>query len=180
MTQREEYCLHILMAAGLPERTRAHCRAVGALAKAMAEAMVFAMDGNTSSKTPDASLCYRGGLLHDIRRNEHRHADAGAAWLLSLGLREEARICALHNGEDVNDVSPDEAAVVCLADKLVRGVEFVGIDDRFALAGQRFKNDPEVRELMARRREKALRTLMAVEARCGVSALTLWRGLKLE
>ncbi|MCG8552291.1 MAG: NTP transferase domain-containing protein [Desulfobacterales bacterium] len=68
----------------------------------------------------DTNLIRAGALLHDIKRKEARHAEAGSRFLRQLGLGKAADIAAVHM-----DLTPgpelDEAQVVFFADKLCRG-----------------------------------------------------------
>lgn len=169
MTEREEYCLKLLDGAGLPKRKTDHCRAVALLAAELARRL------RDKGYTPDISLCLRGGLLHDIRRMERRHARAGAVYLESIGLTDEARICALHDGEDISLDLNDEAAIVCLADKLLSGAEYVGIQKRYEYTAKKYSHDPALLRVIARRRTNAYALQTIVEAALGKSVFEIWR-----
>ena len=145
LTEREEMCLDALNKSGQPDRVLNHCRSIAALSAALGNALA------EKGIPLDLSLCWRGGLLHDVCRTRRRHAETGKAYLEELGLTDEARICELHSGEDIDPDIIDEAAVVCLADKLVSGGEYVGVEERFRYTRERFAHDTELLKLIDRR-----------------------------
>ena len=111
-----------------------------------------------------APLVTAGALLHDIAREQPRHADAGADLLERLHYRRVAAVVRPHVrlGDRAGD-EPDEAQVVYLADKLVQGTRVVGLDARFAVRLERFAGDPEARAAVLERKEEAARVLRRVE-----------------
>lgn len=165
----DQKCLELLDGAGLPQRKTDHCRAVAALSAETARRL------REKGYETDVSLCFRGGLLHDIKRYERRHARVGAAYLRELGLFEEARICALHDGEDISLDLNDAAAIVCLADKLLAGAEYVGIEKRYAYTARKYAHDPALMRVIARRRTNAYALLAITEAALGVTMPEVWR-----
>jgi CTP:molybdopterin cytidylyltransferase MocA len=68
----------------------------------------------------DTDLIQAGALLHDIKRKERHHAQAGSRFLQQLGFQKTADIVAVHM-----DLTPgpqlDETQIVFFADKLCRG-----------------------------------------------------------
>lgn len=68
----------------------------------------------------DTDLIRAGALLHDIKRKDKHHAQAGSRFIQRLGFRKIAEIVAVHM-----DLTPgpqlDETQIVFFADKLCRG-----------------------------------------------------------
>jgi len=117
-------CSRLQNAAGLPPELAAHCAAVAGEAARVARALA---DAGT---VLDESLIFAAAMLHDIARIEENHAAVGADWLSALGYPRIAEIVRQHH--DLLDPSRiDEAAVVFIADKLVRGGAPVTLRERF-------------------------------------------------
>lgn len=119
-----------LLAANVPEKVAAHCRAVAREALRLVCAMALA------GVYPDEFAVSAGALLHDIARTEPEHAARGAALLETIGYPAIAAIVRQHHGLD-DPERLDEAAVVFLADKLIQGTKYVGIEARFAASRDR-------------------------------------------
>ena len=68
----------------------------------------------------DTDIIRAGALLHDIKRKEANHAEAGSGFLQELGFQKIADVTAVHM-----DLTPgpelDETQIVFFADKLCRG-----------------------------------------------------------
>ncbi len=113
-------------------------------------------------------LARAGGLLHDIARAQERHADAGADLLERLGYPRVAAVVRRHMdlGGPPGD-TVDEARVVFLADKLVKGDRVVGLDRRFAVRFARWADDPDMLAATHRRKAQAEDVLEAVERLLG-------------
>ena len=132
----EAGCLRLLAEHGVPRARIGHSLVVSAVASALARAL------NARRQHLVAPLVTAGALLHDIAREQPRHADAGADLLERLGYRRVAAVVRPHVrlGERAAD-EPDEAQVVYLADKLVQGTRVVGLDARFAVRLERYAGD---------------------------------------
>ncbi|MBO6011154.1 MAG: HD domain-containing protein [Oscillospiraceae bacterium] len=169
MTEHESFCLALLERSGLPQRKLDHSHAVALLSAEIARRL------REKGYDTDVSLCYTGGLLHDICRNEHRHSRAGARYLRSLGLNAEARVCALHDGESVSLDLSDPASIVCLVDKLLSGDEFVGIEARYAYTAKKYAHDRRLLEVISLRRLNAYALLSCVEGALGEKLTDIWR-----
>ena len=121
----EERCEVLLRERCSPTVT-AHVRAVAELALSIAAEL----------QRKGGYLCLpllaAAALLHDVCRREPRHAEAGAALLETLGYRRVARVARGHM-----DLAPEladdlgETQILYLADKMVRGIEVVGLEARF-------------------------------------------------
>ena len=144
----DEVCMAVLHAAGTPEPVIAHCRAVAEEALRLADRLP------AGEPAPDRSLLYAAALLHDVARTEARHAETGADWVRALGYPELADVIALHH--DFEGESLNEAALLFLADKYIRGTERVSLDERFAASADRC-TDEEARCAHERRYQAAKR-----------------------
>lgn len=143
---RDEVCEALLDAADADDRLRSHCRAVAALADELCAAL------RQKGLSLDAEAVHAAALLHDIARSEKDHAALGALWLRELGYEKEAGIVRRHHDPDATELN--EAALVFLADKAVRGSERATIDERFAASLEKCTTS-EAREAHARRYEAA-------------------------
>lgn len=115
--------------AGLPERVRAHCRAVGTLAGWMAERLT------EHGACLDIELCRSGGYLHDLCRLSAHHEAAAGVFLRTRGYLALADVVERHRGFESEPGSIcEEWAVVCLADKLIREDRRVSLEERYQKA----------------------------------------------
>ena len=137
----EEICLAVLHAAGTPEPVIAHSKAVAEEAIRLSAGFPL-----------DRPLLFSAALLHDIARTEPDHAALGAAWIRALGYPEAADVIAQHH--DCDGASPDEAAVLFLADKYTQGTRRVTLEARFAESEKKCGTE-EARRAHARRFETA-------------------------
>lgn len=151
-------CEAIFDLQAVAEPVRRHGHAVAAVAAALAGHL----DGI------DVQTVVAAGLLHDIVRARPQHAEAGAALVASLGYPALAGIIAQHMDFDLADGRPDAAAVVYIADKLVREDRRIPLEARFQPAFERFAGQPEALAGALRRYRSAQRVLQAIEARAGV------------
>ena len=145
-------------AAGADEKLLAHCRAVAALADELCAAL------REKSVSLDAEAVHAAALLHDIARGEADHAALGARWLRELGYPEIAELVRQHHDPDGTQIN--EAAVLYIADKAVRGDTRVPLDGRFAASLEKCTT-PEAREAHARRYETARTIRNGINRLCG-------------
>lgn len=151
-------CARLLDAAGTPERVRAHCAAVSALAAEIAGELGL-----------DAECAARGGLLHDIARTEPEHAEAGAALIARLGYPEEADMIRQHHM--LRDMARiDEAAAVFLADKLLIGTQRVSLERRFEDSANRCLT-AQAKQMHEERFQQARAVRDEINRRCGRQAI---------
>jgi HD superfamily phosphohydrolase YqeK/GTP:adenosylcobinamide-phosphate guanylyltransferase len=158
----EARCLRLLAEHGVPRARIGHSLVVSAVASALTRAL------NARRQHLVSPLVTAGALLHDIAREQPRHADAGADLLDSLGYRRVAAVVRPHVrlGERAAD-EPDEAQIVYLADKLVQGTRVVGLDERFAVRFERHAGDEAALAAVRARKEEAQRVLRHVERALG-------------
>ena len=142
----DELCLAMLQASGADAALFAHCRAVAALADELCIAL------RERGVELDSDAVHAAALLHDIAKGERGHTAVGGLWLKELGLPDLAEIVRQHTEPDSD--APNEAGIVFLADKLVRGAERVTLEERFGASLKKCKT-PEARAAHARRFELA-------------------------
>ena len=137
-------CQALLDRCRTPEPVRAHCRAVARRAAALAQ---------NAPEPVDVGLLECACLLHDLCRAQGREHPRRAAEVLSeAGWPELAEIVGQHH-----DLGPEpcvEAQILYLADKLVSGVRFVTLSERFDAARERC-GDESARAAWQRRYEDA-------------------------
>ena len=141
----EETCLALHRAAGTPMRLVAHCRAVAEEALRLAELL-------PKERSLDRSLLFSAAFLHDIARSQPNHAATGAAWIRALGYPETADVIAQHH--DFAGTGLNEAAVLYLADKYIRGEQRVTLEERFSESEKKCVSE-EAREAHAQRYKTA-------------------------
>ena len=139
-------CLAMLRASGADEALVAHCRAVAALADELGAAL------KEKGLALDSEAIHAAALLHDIAKGERDHAAVGGLWLKELGLPQLAEIVRQHTEPDSDELN--EAGLVFLADKLVRGAERVTLEERFGSSAAKCRT-PEAQCAHARRFELA-------------------------
>lgn len=110
---------------GTPEHVRRHCDAVADAAMRIGHALC------DSGYTLDIGLIEGAARVHDIARTEKGHALAGAEFLIGKGYPYEAILVRGHMNHPFNSL-PEirEQDVLCLADRVVREDEYVGIEER--------------------------------------------------
>jgi CTP:molybdopterin cytidylyltransferase MocA len=148
----------------LPMDVIRHCRAVAAVAQAIADALL------TAGVRVDTRLVYAAALVHDIAIKEKAHAAAGADLLLGWGFPKVADIVRAHMDITANDAGPvTEAEIVHLADKFIVGHRLVSLEDRFARKLRQYGRNPAVADAIEYRRETALRIQSKIEKITGRS-----------
>ncbi len=132
----------------------------------------------TGDLSLDLELIALASLLHDIAKGRPNHAQAGAALLEREGYLELAKIVGIHMdlnlAEDIPDPVINEAMIVYLADKLVRGTEPVTIDERFAKALKNCANEPEILAKIKKRMRDALWLKEKTESLLSINNLLSW------
>ena len=155
----EALCAEFWDCAELPENIRAHCAAVAALAGELCLAL------NAAGRPLDAELTRSCALLHDIARPYPEHASVGGAWLEALGYPREGAIVRRHMTLCF-DGAVDEAAVVFIADKLLRGDTRTSIAGRYEASRKKCLT-PEALAAHAARLREALAVRDAINDICG-------------
>lgn len=154
-------CEAILAEWWVDVRVIRHSRKVAEIAVRLAAALLL------TGLEVNLELVQAAALLHDLAKGRPGHAAAGASMLRGMGLDQVAKIVASHT--DLGDFRTlDEAALVYLADKLVRDEELVTLEERFRPALKRFRKDAAALESAYRRLEVARAVAQAVEKRLGM------------
>jgi len=135
-------CLAMLRAAGADDALVAHCRAVTALAGELCTAL------KDKGIPLDSEAIHTAALLHDIAKGDPDHAAVGGLWMKELGYPAVAEIVRQHTEPDSDALN--EAGLVFLADKLVRGAQRVELEERFSASLAKCKT-PEAQRAHARR-----------------------------
>ena len=158
----QKQCMGLLDAAGLPENVLEHCRQV----HAVVEQLVCRL--NNAGAGLNASLASAAALLHDIKRLEKDHAQAGAMFLKESGYPRVAEIVAAHMDiEALPSLFPTEAEIVYLADKMVKGRRVVPLEQRFAAAMEANKQNSPACAAIRRRQQQAEKIKKKVESVLG-------------
>jgi molybdenum cofactor cytidylyltransferase len=158
----ERRCLELLREGRGDEARVAHCAAVASVAAALTAAL------NERHQCLCAPLVVAAALLHDVARDEPRHAEAGADLLQRLGYARLAPLVRGHMrlGAPLAD-QLDEAQIVYLADKLVLGDRVVTLDERFGARLQQVAADPDAWEGVLARLAEARGVQARVEQALG-------------
>jgi putative nucleotidyltransferase with HDIG domain len=152
-------CEAILELKGVAEPVRRHGRAVAAVAVALAKRLPGI----------DPQLVAAAGLLHDIAKGQPAHAETGAALVAQMGFPAVAEVVRHHMDLDFAGDLPDAAAVVFIADKLVREDRRVPLESRFQPAFERYADRPDALAGARRKYQSARNVLEAVEILAGAS-----------
>lgn len=152
-------CEAILEIEGVADRIRCHSRAVAKVGLALAQRL-----GDI-----DPHLVTAASLLHDVAKGHPAHAEAGAALITRLGYPAVAEAIRSHMDLAFDDGAPDAAAVVFIADKLVREDRLVPLESRFQPAFERYADQPDALAAARRKYQNARNVLDAIETRAGMS-----------
>lgn len=154
----EEECLKLLQDAKVNERVLLHSKEVSRVAVKISEYM------NSMGSRINLGLVMAAGLLHDIARERTMHAKAGAEIVSGLGYEDIADIIALHMDIDSNAAEAlGEAAIVYLADKMVKENKAVPLEERLSETLAKFENDPRAARNIRDRFNKAMLIKKKVE-----------------
>jgi hypothetical protein len=139
----EAQCRALLAASTLPRDRVAHCDKVAEVA------MVLAVRLKARGHDLDLDLVLAGALLHDIAKGVRNHSLVGAARLRDMGFRRVAVIAGAHMDIRLDEHGHlDEAVLVYMADKMVRGSELVGTWGRFKPRFDALAAKPDILAMM--------------------------------
>ena len=153
----DSVCEALLLAAGADASRLEHCRAVANLADSLCAALA------ENGLRLDAAAIHRAALLHDLARSEPDHAALGALWLHQLGYETIAGLVRQHHDPDSAELN--EAGLLYLADKCVRGSRRVSLEERFS-ASLRKCRTPQALAAHRRRYELAEHLSNTVNTLC--------------
>jgi molybdenum cofactor cytidylyltransferase len=118
----------------------------------------------------DVNSVVAAGKLHDMAKGQPDHARVGGRMLKKYGYYKVAQIVASHTDILLKEErSPDEAAVVYLADKLVKGECIVSIEERFSGSLDKYTGNTEAVAAVIKRRLQAQKIEKNVEQLLGTS-----------
>jgi CTP:molybdopterin cytidylyltransferase MocA len=156
----------------MPAKGLAHGQVVAEVAVAMAEAINRCNRRNRhnrySGRELDTELCRVGGWLHDLAKGHPHHEAEGGRWLAALGFDRAAAVVAAH--KDLHwtpEMGIGERELVHLADKLVRGSQLIGIEERFGEKLRLYRDDAATVRAIQSRYQIARQLTAAVEAAMG-------------
>lgn len=145
--------------------TRAHCRAVARAAVRVGRALNEARPG---VEPLDLSLIESAALVHDLAKGRRHHELEGGRLLMERGFSDIAGVVAAHRDIELADDAPiTEREVVFLADKLVGGETLMPVERRYTRVLERHPHDPEAREAILGRLERARGIERRMEAELG-------------
>ena len=157
-------CLEVLSQRQTPQEVVNHSLAVADLAAKISQAL------NTVGFSFDSDLLLAAGLLHDIARTERKHWLVGARILRKYGWDDLAALTENHmfytSEKAVEDFS--ELDILCLADKLFKGSQWVDLAKRKENLLERFTDDQAI-EAINRRFDKAAELKAYIERKIKIS-----------
>jgi hypothetical protein len=147
---------------------KAHGRAVAEMAVRIGEAL------NRAGSSLDLELIRAAALVHDMARGKPGHARRAAELLRELDMPAMAEIVESHMDLSVREDEPiREVEVVFLADKLIRGERFVGLEARYLARLEELSADPLAQAAVRLKLESARRSAARVESVIGRSVASL-------
>lgn len=152
-------CRRLLDAVDTPENITEHCAAVAK--RAMSIVCALAVEGVYL----DEGRIFAAAALHDIARRGEDHARAGGELISALGYPEVGELIRQHHDPD-EPSHVDEAAVVFIADKTVRGTDRVSLSGRFEKSREKCET-PEALEAWEKRYAAARTVADNINAACG-------------
>jgi molybdenum cofactor cytidylyltransferase len=169
-TQAE--CDAILVKMNVPESIVNHGRMVAEISRNLALRL------NQIGLNIDVQAVTAAGKLHDLAKGKPDHARIGGRILKKYGYHKVAQIVAAHTDMETDEEAlPDEAAVVYLADKLVKGGCIVSIDERFSASMEKYAASAEAVAAIMKRRLRAEKMEQTVEQLLGISLVMAARDL---
>jgi len=135
---REE-CMALLKQYNTPAHVIRHCVKVTETALKIGQAL------NEKGCGLDLGLIQGAGLIHDIARVEEKHWEIGANIAAEHGYHMEAEIIRIHMFYecDPNKERISEADIICLADRMVKEDQYVGLETRMQYVLDKFRGNPE-------------------------------------
>ena len=160
----EEQCYKLYEEYGTPDRVIAHCREVSRCACLIADRLV------SIGYDLDIDLIRSTGLIHDLVRTRDKHDVEAGKILDGLGYCDEAEIVKDHMSYVFNDLPEiTNHDVVCLADRIVKEHEYVGIDERVEYLIAKYSENIERTERLLYWKEEVRKYINKIEDMIGIS-----------
>ncbi len=138
----KEYALQLLKNNQTPERVILHCMEVARVSE------ILAVELNKYGYNLSVETIKGAAMLHDIARVDENHGEIGAIIAEAKGYLQEADIIKSHMyysiTKEINNLR--EIDIVCLADRMVKENEYVGLKRRMDYILSKFKNNPRAQE----------------------------------
>lgn len=161
---REE-CLALLKEYNTPDHVIRHCIMVAETALKIGKAL------NERGCSLDLGLIQGAALIHDIARVEDKHWEIGAEIASDLGYDQEADIINIHMfyNCDPSQEEIKEKDIICLADRMVKEDQYVGLDNRMKYILEKFKENHEAVERISERIKDNKAMILKIEKLIGTS-----------
>ena len=130
-------CMEILRLCKTREDTVLHMKCTAEFARKVATLL------NNKGFSLNINYIYAGALLHDVAKGIEDHAKAGADIVESFGYECLKNIISEHMELKENHII-DEKEIVFLCDKLIKGTNFVTLEERFKKSFIRYANAPDI------------------------------------
>jgi len=168
----EAECEQLYRMFAVPPEVEAHCRAVARVA----EALCARLNGRPGATRLDPAKVRGAALTHDIGKGGRHHEQVGAERLAESGFPFAAEVALEHFDMRLSPGEPiGEKAVVFLADKLVKGVSFIPLAERYREKLRLFGHEPDARQAITGRLERAEDILFRFDVEMGFPAEDLAR-----
>ena len=139
-----------------------HSKAVAELAILLAEKL-----SKTGMKL-NHDLIYASGLLHDLAKGKSNHAMVAGRMLRKMGYLSVAKVVEKHIDIPLPGTSQiDEAAVVYLADKLLKTDKIVSLEERYRPGMERYHHNQEIRQSIKKKLDNAKTIKNQIEKKIG-------------
>jgi CTP:molybdopterin cytidylyltransferase MocA/HD superfamily phosphodiesterase len=152
-------CLEFLNSARVATDIIVHSTAVARIAVSISEHL------NSHGKFINLGQVMAAGLLHDIAKGTLDHAEKGRELVSKIGYETVADIIATHMDIPYHLITTiNEAGIVYLADKLVKGITIIPLEARLHLVLNKRGKDRAIRDNIQRRFEYAFEIKRNIES----------------
>lgn len=158
-----------------PHETREHCKAVARLGVRICDML---NEKRSDENRLDRHFVEGAALIHDVGKGMKRHDAVGGEWLAIHGYDDAADIVRHHSDLVLLPDDPiTEREIVFLADKLIRGVTPVALDERYNEKMGLYGSIPDARRAIEGRHKRGREVLKRFEEELGVDLEALSREL---
>ena len=167
----KKQCENLYKKYDTPAHVIRHCIAVGDTGARIAQEL------NAKGLNLDVELIRVSGYVHDVMRTREHHGEMAAEMLERIGHTKEADVVRDHMHYDFGDgCNPTETDIMCLADRLVKEDEYVGIDKRIDYLINKPGRSAERTNRLLLKKEETVRFMSALESRLGQSIDSIFFG----